>query len=965
MVLVKRPIWSLSFPEVQLVLGSISRFFNHNERALKRLRPQVEAVSALEAGMKKLSDDDLRAATDRFRERIAEGESLDSMMAEAFAVVREAAVRTLGQRHFDTQVMGGIVLHQGKISEMATGEGKTLAATMPAYLNALLGRGVHVVTVNDYLARRDAEWMGKIYRFLGLTVGVIVPGLDRDQRKAGYAADITYGTNNEFGFDYLRDNMVLYRDHMVQRNLHYAIIDEVDSILIDEARTPLIISGARDQSPRIYTQFARLARRLHRGPEPEKDEDQELEDEGDELRGDYWVDEKARTVTLTDSGNRRAEQELGISNITRAFVNEKTGEVYESDDEEEMGPPVGTLIRTAVRAKELMKRDRDYVINDGKVVIVDEFTGRLMVGRRYSGGLHQAIEAKENLKVERESQTVASVTFQNYFRMYDKLSGMTGTAATEEEEFDKIYGLDVVVLPTNKELIRTSLPDSIYKTEKAKFQAAADEIKARHEAGQPLLVGTVSIEKSEFLGRYLSSMGITHEILNAKHHEREAEIVAQAGRVEAVTIATNMAGRGTDILLGGNPEFLALEEMKRRGYDQEILARVGEPTDEQVPDDHEQLEQVRQTYRELVHEYERQTSAEHEKVIELGGLHIIGTERHEARRIDNQLRGRAGRQGDPGSSQFYLSLEDDLMRLFGADMIAGFMDRLGVDEHEPIDHPLVGRALGTAQKRVESRNFDLRKNLLQYDDVMNEQRKQVYKERGRVLDGVDLRETILEMVTGLVREVVNQCVPRRADPGDWSLDSLVGRIEGLFLDQGTLDPGKLGLMDPDEIEEQILGLVTARYEKREADLGPETMRELERVVLLRFLDQHWMDHLAAMDDLREGIGLRAYGQRDPLLEYKFEAHRMFETMFEHTREEVVRYIYKVEVKAPPRRQSVARTGGEHHGQVAWGGATGRASGGDDSSPKAEPVRVDKVGRNAPCPCGSGKKFKHCCANKKG
>ncbi|HEY8394802.1 MAG TPA: preprotein translocase subunit SecA, partial [Thermaerobacter sp.] len=694
------------------MLGLLRNLFNYNEREIRRLSREVERINALEPEISRLTDAELRAKTDEFRRRLADGESLDDLLHEAFAVVREAAKRTLGMRPFDVQLMGGIVLHEGKVAEMKTGEGKTLVATLPAYLNALTGRGVHIVTVNDYLARRDAAWMGKVYEFLGLTVGVIVHGLSFEERRRAYAADITYGTNNEFGFDYLRDNMALYPDQVVQRELHYAIVDEVDSILIDEARTPLIISGYADKPTELYYKFADIARKLVRDR-------------------DYTVDEKARTVAPTEEGVHRVEEMLGVENL------------YAPDN------PVdyAHYLINALKAKELMKRDVDYVVKDGQVIIVDEFTGRLMFGRRYSDGLHQAIEAKEGLKIERESQTLATITFQNYFRMYEKLAGMTGTAATEAEEFSKIYNLEVVVIPTNKPMIRRDLPDVIYKTEAAKFRAVVEEIAECHRRGQPVLVGTISIEKSERLSEMLKRRGIPHQVLNAKYHEKEAEIIAQAGRVGAVTIATNMAGRGTDILLGGNPEFLARQRMRKLGYAPEVISAVSGKI---APDDPE-LAKAREDYLRLLEEAKRETEEEHRKVVELGGLHIIGTERHESRRIDNQLRGRAGRQGDPGSSRFYLSLEDDLLRLFGSDNIRGLMDRLGVEEDEPIEHPLITRAIENAQRKVEQRNFTLRKQVLEYDDVMNRQREVIYAERRRVLNGEDVHEHILGMMDDVIK----------------------------------------------------------------------------------------------------------------------------------------------------------------------------------------------------------------------
>jgi preprotein translocase subunit SecA len=729
------------------VLGFLKKAFDANERELKRLRRTAEQVSALEPEVKKLSNDELRAKTFEFKARLEKGESLDDILPEAFAVVREAAVRVLGQRHFDEQIMGGIVLHEGRIAEMKTGEGKTLAATLPAYLNALTGKGVHIVTVNDYLARRDAEWMGTVYKFLGLKVGVIIHGLDHTQRKAAYDADITYGTNNEFGFDYLRDNMVTSPDEMVQRELNYAIVDEVDSILIDEARTPLIISGQAEESTNLYEQFSRLV------PKLKKEED-------------YTVDEKARAVSITDEGVRKVERMLGIDNLS-----------------DESNIEVMHHLNQALRAHALMKRDRDYIVKDGQAIIVDEFTGRLMFGRRYSNGLHQAIEAKEGIKVERESLTLATITFQNYFRMYNKLAGMTGTAATEEEEFQKIYGLDVVVVPTHLPMIRTDYPDVVLKTEKAKFNAIVEEIERNHKTGQPILVGTISIEKSERLSEMLKRRGIRHQVLNAKHHEREAEIIAQAGRLGAVTIATNMAGRGTDIVLGGNPEYIAKQKLRAKGYSSEVVAEASEL----FPTDDEEVLKARQEYQELLKEAKAECEGEHEKVIELGGLFVMGTERHESRRIDNQLRGRSGRQGDPGASKFYVSLEDDLMRLFGGEMITGIMDRLGWEEDMPIEHPRIARAIETAQKRVEGHNFDIRKQVLEYDDVMNKQREVIYSDRRKVVEGEGLKERILEMMSEVVGEILDVYANEQIFQEEWDLAALSDRLNHTFVLRPFID----------------------------------------------------------------------------------------------------------------------------------------------------------------------------------
>lgn len=861
------------------MFGLIKNLFDYNKKELHRLGGVLEQVNSLEEEIRGLSDADLRARTPMFRERLDRGEGLDNLLPEAFAVVRETAKRVLGMRHFDVQVIGGIVLHEGKIAEMKTGEGKTLVATLPAYLNSLPGKGVHVVTVNDYLARRDSEWMGRIYGFLGLEVGLIVHGLDHEERQKAYRADITYGTNNEFGFDYLRDNMVTYREHMVQQEPNYAIVDEVDSILIDEARTPLIISGPGQKSTDLYDQFARIVPRLR----PETD---------------YNIDEKARTVAPTEEGIGKVEKFLGVDNLY----------AHEHMD-------LSHYLNQALRAYALMKRDRDYVVKDNQVIIVDEFTGRLMYGRRYSDGLHQAIEAKEGVKIEQESQTLATITFQNFFRMYRKLAGMTGTAKTEEEEFAKIYGLDVVVVPTNEPMIRRDFSDVVYKTEAAKFRAVLEEIVELYQQGQPVLVGTVSIEKSERLSGMLKRRGVPHQVLNAKYHEKEAEIIAQAGRKGSVTIATNMAGRGTDIVLG-------------------------------------------------------------EGVVELGGLHIIGTERHESRRIDNQLRGRSGRQGDPGSSRFYISLEDDLMRLFGSENIAGIMDRLGVREDDPIEHSLITRAIENAQKKVEARNFDIRKHVLQYDDVMNKQREVIYAQRRRVLDGDDLRERVLEMLSDLVGGVLAIHAGEHVHPEEWDLKALVEYGETLFLTPGQVKLEDLADLGRTALRDHLLEVAQANYQAKEDRLGPEIMREFERVIMLKVVDQKWMDHLKAMDDLREGIGLRAYGQRDPLVEYQREAYEMFQGMIEGIREDIVKYLYKVDVVARPEREqvmtggraereSVAGTSRFLQAAMAGGGGTPAAGSSayttNQEPPKQKPVvKADKVGRNELCPCGSGRKYKRCC-----
>ncbi len=832
------------------MFGFLKDLLDDNAREIKKLSKTVDVINGLEPEMQALSDEALRAKTGEFKQRLEEGEELNSLLPEAFAVVREASRRVLGQRHFNVQLIGGMVLHQGKISEMKTGEGKTLVATLPAYLNALTGRGVYVVTVNDYLATRDSAWMGQIYKFLGLSVGLIVHGLNYDQRREAYAADITYGTNNEFGFDYLRDNMVTQRDGLVQRELHYAIVDEVDSILIDEARTPLIISGEADKPTETYYRVAKIIPRL-------KNET------------DYKVNEKDRIVNLTEEGVGRVEKMLGVENLY-----------------EDIHTELAHHVNQALKAHTLFKRDRDYVVKDGEVIIVDEFTGRLMFGRRYSEGLHQAIEAKEGVKIERESQTLATITFQNYFRMFEKLAGMTGTAETEQTEFRKIYKLDVAVIPTNKPMVRDDMPDVVYRTEKGKFQAVVEEIVARHKTGQPVLVGTISIEKSEILSVMLERRGINHQVLNAKFHEKEAEIVSLAGQRNAVTIATNMAGRGTDIVLG-------------------------------------------------------------EGVKELGGLHIIGTERHESRRIDNQLRGRAGRQGDPGSTRFYISLEDDLMRLFGSENIMGLMDKLGMDDTVPIEAGIISRSIESAQRKVESRNFDMRKHVLDYDDVMNQQREVIYAQRRQVLTGENLKDNILEMFPAIIDNAISMVSGESQYPEEWDLESLLEYAEGLFLPNHDLTRDQLAKLDKDEIRELFLEETEKIYAQREELFGSEVMREIERAVMLQVVDSKWMDHLDAMDQLREGIGLRAYGQKDPLVEYKFEAFDMFNNMISSIQEDIIRYMLRVSPAVVEEPQ-------ERHQHVVENRYA------DEEGPR-QPVRVEKqVGRNEPCPCGSGKKYKKCC-----
>ncbi len=897
---------------------------NTSESRLKKLAPIVKTINELEPKLRSLSDGELRARTDEFKKRLAGGETLDDILPEAYATVREAAVRTIGQRHFDVQLYGGIVLHQGRIAEMKTGEGKTITETLPAYLNALTGRGVHIVTVNDYLAKRDAAWMGKIYKFLGLSVGCIVHELTNDERRKAYACDITYGTNNEFGFDYLRDNMVVYREQMVQRELNYAIVDEVDSILIDEARTPLIISGSGDKSTDMYAKADRFVSRLVRGENIEKLSKADIMmGETQQESGDYMCDIKARTVALTQQGQKKAEAFFGIDDI--------------SDTE---NTEINHHIIQALKAHSLFTRDKDYVVQNGQVLIVDEFTGRLMIGRRYSDGLHQALEAKEHVKVERENKTLATITFQNYFRMYSKLAGMTGTAKTEEAEFQSIYGLDVVEIPTNKPLRRIDNNDIIYGTEHGKFSAVVDEIVKVHATGQPILVGTISVEKSELLSDMLSKRGIKHQVLNAKLHAREAEIVAQAGSLGTVTIATNMAGRGTDILLGGNPEFLAKRELRQNGMDELLIEAA---TGHEETDD-ESIAQARAIYSEAYKRIKQDTDRQHEAVVAAGGLHIIGTERHESRRIDNQLRGRAGRQGDPGSTRFYVSLEDELMQRFGGERIKLLMQRISPDEEIPLDMKLLSKQIENAQKRVESHNFDIRKNVLQYDDVMNKMREIIYDQRRKVLMGEDIHDSIMGMVNESVTAKLDQCAPDHGSSEEWDMMALYSELNQLL---GADFTGRLhGISTRKELEEKALALTHELYARKEADVASAgvDMREVERVLLLKAVDTHWMDHIDAMDQLRQGIGLQALGQKDPVVAYRSMGFDMFDEMVLGIREQTVRSLFHVSVRAvPQQREQLARPV--------------EVSAGD----KPKPKRTDKKpGRNDPCPCGSGLKYKNCC-----
>lgn len=897
---------------------------NTSESRLKKLAPIVKTINELEPKLRSLSDGELRARTDEFKKRFAGGETLEDILPEAYATVREAAVRTIGQRHFDVQLYGGIVLHQGRIAEMKTGEGKTITETLPAYLNALTGRGVHIVTVNDYLAKRDAAWMGKIYKFLGLSVGCIVHELTNDERRKAYACDITYGTNNEFGFDYLRDNMVVYREQMVQRELNYAIVDEVDSILIDEARTPLIISGSGDKSTDMYAKADRFVSRLVRGENIEKLSKADIMmGETQQESGDYMCDIKARTVALTQQGQKKAEAFFGIDDI--------------SDTE---NTEINHHIIQALKAHSLFTRDKDYVVQNGQVLIVDEFTGRLMIGRRYSDGLHQALEAKEHVKVERENKTLATITFQNYFRMYSKLAGMTGTAKTEEAEFQSIYGLDVVEIPTNKPLRRIDNNDIIYGTEHGKFSAVVDEIVKVHATGQPILVGTISVEKSELLSDMLSKRGIKHQVLNAKLHAREAEIVAQAGSLGTVTIATNMAGRGTDILLGGNPEFLAKRELRQNGMDELLIEAA---TGHEETDD-ESIAQARAIYSEAYNRIKQDTDRQHEAVVAAGGLHIIGTERHESRRIDNQLRGRAGRQGDPGSTRFYVSLEDELMQRFGGERIKLLMQRISPDEEIPLDMKLLSKQIENAQKRVESHNFDIRKNVLQYDDVMNKMREIIYGQRRKVLMGEDIHDSIMGMVNESVTAKLDQCAPDHGSSEEWDMMALYSELNQLL---GADFTGRLhGISTRKELEEKALSLTHELYARKEADVASAgvDMREVERVLLLKAVDTHWMDHIDAMDQLRQGIGLQALGQKDPVVAYRNMGFDMFDEMVLGIREQTVRSLFHVSVRAvPQQREQLARPV--------------EVSAGD----KPKPKRTDKKpGRNDPCPCGSGLKYKNCC-----
>ena len=914
-------------------MGLITKLFGtRSQRELKKIQPMVDAILALESQYKQMPEEELKGKTAEFRARLEKGETLDDLLPEAFAAIREAADRVIGLRPYPVQLIGGIVLHQGRIAEMKTGEGKTLVAILPAYLNALAGRGVHIVTVNDYLAKYQSEWMGKVYRYMGLTVGLVIPGMQPAQRRVAYAADITYCTNNELGFDYLRDNMAIYKQELVQRGHAFAIVDEVDSILIDEARTPLIISGKGEDSSQLYQMADRFVSSLRKQVFA-KTEDKEVQDDYD---CDYFVDEKSRTVSLTAEGIAKAERFFGVDNLADA---ENT--------------TLSHHINQAMKARGLMKKDIDYVVKDGEVIIVDEFTGRLMYGRRYNEGLHQAIEAKEGVNVASESKTLATVTFQNFFRLYDKLSGMTGTALTEQEEFEAIYNLDVVEIPTNRPVIRVDHPDVVFKTEAGKFRAIVEQVKQCHAKGQPVLVGTISIEKSEILSKMLKREGIPHNVLNAKYHEMEAQIVAQAGKLGAVTIATNMAGRGTDIMLGGNAEFLAKADLRRQGKPEELIAEADSFAETRDPE----VLAIREEYNNLLKAYKAHISEEAQQVRQAGGLFIIGTERHESRRIDNQLRGRSGRQGDPGESRFYLSLQDDLMRLFSSERVMGMMDSLGLDEDTPIDAKILSGAVENAQKNVESRNFKARKNVLEYDDVMNTQREVIYAQRQKVLDGEDLRENILSMLRTVVEGNVSTALSENGGSvNEEALKELSRQMEGIYFIKGTLQSREAQLltMDAAALTDTIYGICLATYQAKENAYGENLMRELERVVMLRVVDEYWMDNIDAMDDLKQGIGLRAYGQHDPVVAYKEEGYQMFESMIESIKEETVRrmFLVRVQPQQEVKREKVAKE-------------TGAAGASDGSAVKKAPIRnaSKKVGPNDPCPCGSGKKYKKCCMQK--
>ena len=916
-------------------MGILSKVFkSYSEKEVKRVMPIVDSINELEESISKLSDEELKNKTTEFKAQLKEGKTLDDILPEAFAVVREASKRVLGMRHFDVQLIGGIILHQGRIAEMKTGEGKTLVATLPAYLNALTGEGVHVITVNDYLAKRDSEWMGKVYRFLGLSVGLIINGMNPKEKQEAYSCDITYGTNNEFGFDYLRDNMVIYKNQLVQRKLAYAIVDEIDSILIDEARTPLIISGRASESSNLYKKADSFVRKLT--PKIIVEEDvKDYEQAEDNEKYDYIVDLKAKSATLTGKGIKKAEQEFGLANFNDLDNSELVHNVNQ-----------------ALRAYGIMKKDVDYIVKDGEVLIVDEFTGRIMYGRRYNNGLHQAIEAKERVKIADESKTLATITFQNYFRMYGKLSGMTGTAMTEENEFQEIYKLDVIEIPTNKPMIRKDNPDIVYKNEDAKFRAVIKDIKASHEKGQPVLVGTVSISKSEKLSKLLDKEGIPHVVLNAKYHEKEAEIVAQAGKFGAVTIATNMAGRGTDIMLGGNSEYLAKQEMKKLNYSQE---QIEQATAFNETDDKDVLS-AREKFRELEKKYDEQIKEEKEKVTEAGGLKIIGTERHESRRIDNQLRGRSGRQGDPGESRFYIGLDDDLMKIFGGNAISKVYNTLGADEDMPIESRIISKSVEAAQKKVEDRNFSIRKHVLQYDDVMNTQREIIYKQRREVLDGENLKESILKMMDSSVENLV---AVYTADIENVNKEAFIQDIKMSF-DIDEVESLNKETINPEDIINELKEKIHSMYEAKEKEFGDEDSRELERVVMLKVVDQKWMDHIDNMDELKNGIGLRAYGQKDPVVQYRIEGFDMFDEMINDIKDEVTKILLHIQKKEGVTRKETAQITNASLEDTAINLVDGSLSEKEGGMNKTVVNKEPKVGRNDPCPCGSGKKYKNCC-----
>ena len=907
-------------------------FKSYSEKEVKRVKPLVDKINSLEEEMSKLSDSELRGKTEYFKKQLKEGKTLDDILPESFAVVREAAKRVLGMRHFDVQLIGGIILHQGRIAEMKTGEGKTLVATLPVYLNALEGKGVHVITVNDYLAKRDSEWMGKLYKFLGLSVGLVIAGMEPKEKQEAYNADVTYGTNNEFGFDYLRDNMVIYKDQLVQRGLHYAIVDEIDSILIDEARTPLIISGHANESSDLYKKADNFVSKL--SPKVIVEEDiKDYDQAEDNEKYDYIVDLKAKSASLTQKGIKKAEQEFNLEN----FNDIDNSEIVHN-------------VNQALRAHGIMKKDIDYIVKDGEVLIVDEFTGRIMYGRRYNNGLHQAIEAKEKVKIADESKTLATITFQNFFRMYDKLSGMTGTAMTEEAEFEEIYNLDVVEIPTNKPMIRKDENDVIYKNENAKYKAIVENVKQSYKKGQPVLIGTVSIEKSEKLSKLLRQEGIKHEVLNAKYHEKEAEIVAQAGKYGAVTIATNMAGRGTDIMLGGNSEFLAKEEMRRKNISPELIEEANTYYETEDPD----ILKAREEFSNLVKKYDDEIKEEKEKVINAGGLKIIGTERHESRRIDNQLRGRSGRQGDIGESKFFIGLDDDLMKIFGGDTITKVYNTLGADENMPIDSRMISKAVENAQKKVEGRNFSIRKNVLKYDDVMNAQREIIYKQRREVLDGENIHDSIIKMIEEVADSIVDMFI--EGEEQQLNIESLNTEIMNIFgIDMLTFI--KENKDNTPNITEELKKKAMEIYTQKEEEIGSEQMRELERVVMLKVVDEKWMNHIDSMDELKNGIGLRAYGQKDPVVQYRLEGFDMFDEMISDIKVDVTKILMHIRQQGEARRQETAKiTGAALEAIHSVDGGAKIGTDVDKTVRNEEP----KVGRNDPCPCGSGKKYKNCC-----